>query len=63
MRYTEDDPAVANINGTLNLTRVCRRRQLELDPPAPCGIGFRSAWGAEVYADICSVVATGDVSH
>jgi len=21
--------------------------------------GFRSAWGAEVYADICSIVATG----
>ena len=21
--------------------------------------GFRSAWGAEVYADICSIMATG----
>ena len=25
------------VNGTLNLTRVCRHRQLESDPPALCG--------------------------
>ena len=24
--------------------------------------GFRSAWGAKVYADICSVVATGRIN-
>ena len=23
--------------------------------------GFRSAWGAQVYADICSVTATGNL--
>ena len=26
------------VNGTLNLTRVCREWQLGTDPPAPCGI-------------------------